>query len=392
MYYIDYKGLKLSALGYGNMRLPQLSSGEIDEPLANQLIEKAYNNGVNYFDTAFAYHNGQSEIFIGKSLSRFPRDTWFLASKFPGYEKRDVWKPAEVFEEQLKKCQVDYFDFYLLHNVYESNIVTYLDQKWDIVGYLLSQKKAGRIRHLGFSTHAALSTLDFFLQKYASQMEFGQLQLNALDYSLQNSKAKFELISSKNIPVWVMEPLRGGKLASFSSEQNARLKAFRPEESIAAWAFRWLETLSPLGVVLSGMSAMNQVDDNLKTFAQKNPLSPLENAAYEEIVASLTNSIPCTHCRYCLQGCPQGLDIPSLLELLNDFRVEPSPVASMAVDAMRPSKRPSACIQCGNCVEVCPQGIDIPVVFKEFQGMLDKMTRFIAPMEEDDSRLFHRPD
>jgi predicted aldo/keto reductase-like oxidoreductase len=384
MIYKTFKGLKLSALGFGNMRLPTLESGAIDTGEADKLIAYAYENGVNYFDTAYGYHGGESERFIGKSLARFPRNTWYLASKFPGYEKRMEWKPEEVFEEQLQKCGVDTFDFYMLHNVYENNLKTYLNPEWGIVDYLLAQKKTGRIRHLGFSSHAGTDTFMKFLSLYGDKMEFCQIELNALDWTLQDAKAKYEALMEHAIPVWVMEPVRGGKLASFSAENEVKLKAARPDESIAAWAFRWLQTLPQIGVTLSGMTKMAQVEDNVKTFAENKPLSADEKRLYEGIISGLADMLPCTACRYCCPGCPKELDVPTLLALYNDCRFEPSMVACMAVDAMRPSKRPSACVACGKCQDVCPQNINVPGALKHFQSILDKMPHFVPPAEENE--------
>ncbi|MDR1855984.1 MAG: aldo/keto reductase [Desulfovibrio sp.] len=383
MFYKDFNDLRLSALGFGNMRLPTLEGGGIDTNKADEMIAYAFENGVNYYDTAYGYHSGESERFIGKSLSRFPRDSWYLASKFPGYEKRPTWDPKEQFEEQLKKCNVEYFDFYMLHNVYEHNVKTYLNPKWNIIDYLLVQKKSGRIRHFGISTHAGTETFSKFIEMYGDEIEFCQIELNALDWTLQDAKAKYEILTARGIPIWVMEPVKGGKLASFSEDNESKLKKARPNESIAAWAFRWLQTLN-LGVTLSGMTTLEQVKDNVKTFSGGQPLNDNEKQVYEGIIAGLTDLIPCTACRYCCEGCPQSLDIPTLLQLYNDCRFTPSMVACMAVDAMKPSKRPSACIACEACIEVCPQNINVPEAFKDFQSILDKMERFVPPAEEHD--------
>ncbi|MDR1872487.1 MAG: aldo/keto reductase [Deltaproteobacteria bacterium] len=384
MIYNDFQGLKLSALGYGNMRLPTLESGGIDLTEADKLIAYAYENGVNYFDTAYGYHGGESESFIGKSLSRFPRDTWYLASKFPGYQKRATWNPAEVFAKQLSRCGVEYFDFYLLHNVYESSFKTYTNPKFGIIDYLLEERRRGRIKRLGFSSHGGVPLLKEFLELYGSQMEFGMIEMNALDWNLRNILEKYDLIGSFGIPLWVMEPVRGGRLASLPPESEAKLKSLRPTESVAAWAFRWLETFPKVTVVLSGMSKMAEVEDNLRTFAARKPLNETEKRVYEAVIGSLARIIECSGCRYCVQNCPKGLDIPTLIFLYNDCRFEPSTVAKMAVDAMKPSKRPNVCVKCGNCVEVCPQIIDIPSALKKFAAILETMPSFVPPAQEDD--------
>jgi predicted aldo/keto reductase-like oxidoreductase len=366
------------------MRLPVLGGGAIDEAEADKMVALAYENGVNYFDTAYGYHGGASETFVGKSLQRFPRDSFCLVSKFPGYEKREVWRPDEVFREQLQKCRTDYFDFYMLHNVYENNIGTYLSKEWAIPEYLLQRKKEGQIRHLGFSTHARTETFMKFLSEWGPSMEFCMIELNALDWTLQEAKDKHEALRARGIPVFVMEPVRGGKLASFSPEDNARLKALRPDESVAAWAFRWLESLPGLGVTLSGMTSLEQLRDNLKTFSDSRPLTEEERGVYEGIVGGLGDMVPCTFCRYCVPECPEKLDIPTFIRLYNDCRVAPSGVARMAVDAMKPSQRPEACVACGSCAEVCPQNIDVPEALRDLTAILDKIPRFVPPRGEDD--------
>ncbi|MDR2442174.1 MAG: aldo/keto reductase [Deltaproteobacteria bacterium] len=384
MIYFQFKDLKISRLGFGNMRLPTLEDGTIDKIKADEMIDLAYKSGVNYFDTAWGYHNGQSEPFIGQSLKRYPRESWYLATKFPGYEKRENWVPAEVFEAQLEKCGVDYFDFYLFHNVYESNIKTYLNPQWGIVEYLVAQRKASRIKHLGFSTHASNPTFNEFLKAVGKEIEFCQIELNALDWTLQDAKTKYETLVNMNIPVWIMEPIRGGRLASLAEEATTKLKAARADESIAAWAFRWLQSLDGLGVILSGMTTIDHVRDNLKTFESHKPLNDEEKKLYEDLIASLVDLIPCTACRYCMPECPQGLDIPLLLMLYNDCRFEPSMIAAMTVNALKPSKRPKACVGCGSCHDVCPQGIDVPGAMEHFDAILDKLPAFVPPATEDD--------
>jgi uncharacterized protein len=378
MLYQNFKGLQLSALGFGAMRLPTEGdrfSTPVNEPEAARIVKYAFEHGVNYFDTAYSYHRGDSERIIGRILKQFPRHEFYLATKFPGHEIRPTWNAAAIFEEQLVKCGVDYFDFYLLHNVYESSLKTYLNPQWGILDYLLEQKKIGRIRHLGLSSHGQLETLTGFLNLYGDQMEFCQIELNYLDWTLQDAQSRYEMLSGRGIPVWVMEPVKGGKLAKLSPENEARLKALRPDESTAAWAFRWLQGLSNVKMVLSGMSRIEQVEDNLKTFSAKKPLTPEEITLLEQIAAGMTDLLPCTACRYCLAGCPQKLDIPTLLAYYNECRFSPSIVILDAIAAMAPQQRPSACISCGNCRETCPQKIEVPEALKTFQAILDKLPR-----------------
>lgn len=375
MLYTDFKGKKLSLLGFGTMRLPLLQddSGRVDEEQVFRMVKYCSEHGVNYFDTAYPYHNSASEIIVGKALKQLPRESYYLADKYPGHQIAETYDPAATFEEQLKKCDVDYFDFYLLHNVYENSLPVYTDPKWGIVDYFVEQKRLGRIKHLGFSTHALLDTLTAFLDRYGDIMEFCQIQLNYLDWTLQDAKAKYDLLTSRNIPVWVMEPVRGGKLAAADEAAKSKLIAMRPDESIASWAFRWLQTLPNVKVILSGMSNMEQMIDNIHTFETEKPLTKAESETLLEIAESMKNSIPCTACRYCCNDCPQKLDIPKLLSLYNDMRFSPGSMnVRMTVDSLAEKERPSACVSCGSCTRICPQKIDIPNAMKDFTEMLDK--------------------
>lgn len=376
MIYSDFQGLKLSLLGFGTMRLPLVpgdSSGQVDEKKTEEMVDYAIAHGVNYFDTAYPYHNGESERIIGRLLKKYKRDQYYLATKYPGHQLSESYNPAEIFEEQLKKCGVDYFDFYLLHNVYENSIQTYTDPRWGIVDYFLEQKKAGRIRHLGFSSHGSLDNLREFLDLYGDKMEFCQIQLNYLDWTLQNGKGKYDLLTERGIPVWVMEPVRGGKLAKLSDEDERKLRAERPQESTSAWAFRFLQGLPNVKMVLSGMSNMEHMQDNVHTFEERKILSEREDAVILGIAEGMKNSIPCTACRYCCSDCPKGLDIPALLAAYNELRFDPAMNVSMRLEALPEEKRPSACIGCGKCAQICPQKIDIPAAMKDFADRLSKM-------------------
>jgi predicted aldo/keto reductase-like oxidoreductase len=362
------------------MRLPLRDNGKIDEIEARKMVIHAYENGVNYFDTAYGYHDGESERFIGKALRDFPRNTWYLASKFPGYDLANFGKVEAIFEEQLKKCGVAYFDLYMLHNVCEMNIDAYLDEKYGVLEYLLSQKKAGRIRHLGFSAHGGMDVMKRIIEACGDKMEFCQIQLNYLDWTFQEANAKVALLGEYHIPVWVMEPLRGGKLAELPAEHAERLKALRPKEEIPAWAFRFLQSIPGVTVILSGMSSFRQLEDNIRTFEDEKPLNTNELDTLLDIAGNMIKKIalPCTACRYCTSRCPQQLDIPHLLGLYNEhcFTVGGGGlgfIAPMALMAVPQEKQPGACIACGKCKQVCPQNIDIPGALKQFQTMLDAL-------------------
>lgn len=373
MIYNQFKDKSLSLLGFGTMRLPQTSDGKIDKPQTEKMIDLAIKNGVNYFDTAWPYHGGESEVVVGEILKKYPRDSYYLADKYPGHQISKSYDPKKIFEAQLKKCGVDYFDFYLLHNVYENSIGVYLDSKWGIIDYFKEQKRLGRIKHLGFSSHGRVENLKEFLDVCGDDMEFCQIQLNYLDWSLQNAKEKYELLTERNIPVWVMEPVRGGKLAHLSDENEARLKELRPDESIAAWSFRFLQGLDNVKMVLSGMSDMDQTVDNLKTFESSNPLSENETELILNIAEGLKSSVPCTGCRYCTDGCPIGLDIPLLISVYNEISYAPTTNSTMILDTLSSDKRPEACIACGACSQICPQGINVPDCLSKLSKALEKI-------------------
>ena len=375
MIYRDFQDMKLSALGFGSMRLPVVdgNDAQIDEAAALAMVDFAMAHGVNYYDTAWGYHDGNSELVMGKALARYPRESFFLATKFPGYDLANMDKVEAIFEKQLEKCRVDYFDFYLFHNVCEMNIDAYLDPKYGIHEYLMQQKAAGRIRHLGFSAHGAYPVLKRFLDAYGKDMEFCQLQINYLDWDFQDAKAKVELLREHNIPVWVMEPLRGGKLARLEPTYEARLKALRPQESIPAWAFRFLQSLPTVAVTLSGMSDMEQLKANIATFAEDKPLTNAEMEALLAIAKEMTRKIalPCTACHYCVSHCPQGLDIPRLLELYNEHCFTGGGfIAPMALAAVPEDKLPGACLGCRSCEAVCPQQIKISEAMADFAQKL----------------------
>ena len=375
MVYKNFQDLKLSALGMGTMRLPVINGDDanIDYEAAQKMVDYAIENGVNYYDTAWGYHNRNSETVIGKALSKYPREKFYLATKFPGYDLSNMDKVEEIFEKQLEKCQVEYFDFYLVHNVCEMNIDAYLDPKYGIYDYLVKQRENGRIRHLGFSAHGSYDVMKRFLEAYGEKMEFCQIQLNWLDWSFQDAKAKVELLREYHLPIWVMEPLRGGKLASLSDEDAKKLTGLRPDEEIPAWAFRFLQSIDDVVVILSGMSNMEQLQANIRTFETEKKLNNAEMDALLGIADEMVkqNNLPCTACRYCTSHCPKGLNIPSLLELYNEHNLTGGAfIAPMALMAVPEDKQPSACVGCRSCEAVCPQQIKISEALADFRAKL----------------------
>ena len=376
MLYKPFQNLQLSALGFGTMRLPVLEDGTIDQKELDRMTDLAVAGGINYFDTAHPYHGGKSEVAIGRSLKRYDRDRWYLADKFPGHQNvRGVTElqPAEIFEEQLKRCGVEFFDFYLLHNVNENSMPYYCNPEKRCIEYFLEQKEKGRIRHLGFSCHAGPEALQRFVEQYGSDLEFCQIQLNYVDWTLQDARQKCSILQENGLPIWVMEPVRGGKLAAFDAATEAKMRALRPDESIAAWAFRWLQTLPKPTMVLSGMSASAQMEDNIRTFSDERPLNEAELAVLEEIAERLSGSIPCTACRYCCAGCPVGLDIPNLMALANEYEVGGNTLITvMRYSGLGDGKRADDCIGCGQCQEICPQKIAVPEEMRKLAAAIRK--------------------
>ncbi len=373
MIYNKFGDIELSSLGMGCMRLPKNDKHEIDIARTREMVDYAISHGVNYFDTAWGYHDGMSEPVMGEILSAYPRDSFYLASKFPGYDLANIARVKEIFPKQLERCRVDYFDFYLFHNLCELNINQYLDPQYGIFEYLMEQKKNGKIRHLGFSVHGTLETTKRFLDAYGDAMEFAQIQLNWLDYEFQNAKAKLELLSSMNIPIWVMEPVRGGKLCNLAQKYKNVLDSLAPERTLPEWAFRYIQSISGVCVTLSGMSNFEQLKQNIETFESHKPLTDKEISTLYEIAHDMTSvgTLPCTSCRYCTSHCPMELDIPRLIELYNEHVYSKGGfIAPMALSSLPDDKKPSACIGCRACESLCPQSIKISEMMSDFSKRL----------------------
>ncbi|MBE6972678.1 MAG: 4Fe-4S dicluster domain-containing protein [Ruminococcaceae bacterium] len=374
MIYRSFQDLKLSALGMGGMRLPMLPEDNktVDEAAVAELVDCAMAHGINYYDTAWGYHGGQSEVALGKALRRHPRDSYCIADKFPGYDLRNMDKVESIFEEQLRRTGMEYFDFYLFHNVNELNINHYLDDEtYGIYSYLIKQKQNGRIRHLGFSAHGEMPVLERFLNAYGKDMEFCQLQINWVDWEFQKAQEKVELMRKWNLPVWVMEPLRGGKLVSLAPERTAELAKLRPEETMPGWCFRFLQSLEDVVVTLSGMTTLEQLKENIRAYEECKPLNETELNSILELGRELTRGVPCTACSYCTTHCPQGLDIPSLMELYNEQTFGGNGfLIPMRMKVLGEGKRPADCLGCRSCEAVCPQNIKISEVLSDFARKL----------------------
>ena len=370
MIYNDFNGDKLSRLGFGCMRFKtDPETGEIDQQKVNAMFDLAISQGVNYFDTAYPYLGGKSEIAMAEALKKYPRESYYLADKFPGHSLPGPVDNIALFNVSLNKCRTDYFDFYLLHNITEWSVKIYESEEYHIIPDMVRMKEEGKIRHLGFSFHGGPELLEEFLNRHEGVFEFVQIQCNYLDWTLQNAKKKYDIITDRGLGVWVMEPCRGGKLAALSDENMARLKAFDLQRSAASYAFRFLQGLEQVKMILSGMNEVAQVEDNLNTFASYEPLSPEERQTLLEIAEGMKKGVPCTGCRYCCAGCPMELDIPFLLECYNDYRYAESLTASQRLDGLTEDKKPTSCIACGQCSHACPQGIDVPAALAELSEM-----------------------
>lgn len=371
MIFKKFQDLSLSALGLGCMRFPTLDGDDakIDEEKTAEIVRCAMNSGINYYDTAWPYHRGQSEPVMGRILSAYPRESFYLASKFPGFMTENFEKMEEIFFSQLERCQVEYFDFYLFHSVSDDNIDRYLDPQYGALDFFRAQKAAGRIRHLGFSTHGSLETVERFLDAFP-EAEFCQIQLNYMDWTFQRAADKVALLRGRGIPIWVMEPVRGGRLARLDEADERTLNALRPDESVPAWAFRFLQGIDGIGMVLSGMSDLDQLQDNIATMSEEKPLSEKERETLLSIARELSRrtAVPCTACRYCTEKCPQGLDIPALLALYNAHVGGAS--ADAAVAALPEDRQPHSCRACHSCEAVCPQGIRIATALERFSHLL----------------------
>ena len=364
MFYKDFHGNAISTLGMGVMRLPAVP-GEpnvIDRAEGQKIIDRAMELGINYFDTAHIYQKGDSERFLGEALKKYPRESYFLATKFYGSPKRDIRK---TFFEQLERLQTDYVDVYLLHCLEEDTFALYTDPERDYLGFLRQMRREGRIRYLGFSTHASPEMLEKFLA-YDDGFDMALMQLNFVDWKLLDAKRQYEVLTRHNIPVWVMEPLKGGRLATLNEAAVKILKEENPERSIASWGLRYCLSLPNVHTVLSGMGSLEMVEDNAKTFSEHCPLSSREREVLERAKETFLDDlgVPCSACRYCCDNCPEGLDIPLLIRAYNEKNFSGE---TWKIPGLEQTKGAEHCLQCGACMEHCPQKIDIPAIMGKLQ-------------------------
>lgn len=354
---LDKLGAKVSRLGFGCMRFPLAEDGRIDEARAAAMLDTAYKAGVNYYDTAYFYHNRTSEEFVGRALKKYPRESFYLATKLPLSLIESFEQAKEIFEGQFATMQVEYFDFYLLHCINEKNWKTTLD--YGLLDYMIEQKKQGKIRYLGFSFHDKYELFEEVLNYY--DWDFCQIQLNYMDTDIQAGLKGYQLATDKGIPVIVMEPVKGGSLATLSEDIVKVFKDAHADWSVASWAMRWVANLDNCKVILSGMSNEEQVEDNLATFAATTHLSEEDMKTIAKVRAMIEERtfVGCTDCKYCMP-CPFGVDIPRNFAMMNNFAKysNPGDLAFRWKD-MKEEERASQCRSCGKCEKACPQALPI---------------------------------
>lgn len=363
-------GITTSLLGFGTMRMPLTTEGKIDEPLAEQMIDRAIAAGVNYIDTAYPYHNGDSEPFTGKVLNKYARDSYYLATKLPHWLINSLDDAKRIFEEQLKRLDKEYIDFYLMHAMnYEA-----FDKmvKLGVVKYLEELKEEGKIKYLGFSFHSIYEEFEKMIKFL--DWDFCQIQYNYMDTEEQAGDKGYELAEKLGIPLIIMEPVKGGALAVLSPDLDIKLKDIDSKATPSSFALRWVGSHSNVKVILSGMSTMDQVEDNLDTFGDFRPLSEREKDVLKEISDIMKSRIGngCTGCGYCMP-CPFGVDIPKCFKIWNQYRMFQNydAIKNSWEKFTKPESKPEYCTECGKCEKLCPQHLEIRKDLKSVKNELD---------------------
>lgn len=365
MIYKAFQDITLSRLGMGNMRLPALHPGDpkspIDWPAAHEILDYAMASGINYYDTAYVYQGGESERCVGEGMKKYDRSSFYFATKYnvranPNYE--------EVFATQLERMQTDYIDFYLIHCLMDSNVDDYLNN--GCIDFFLQKKAEGKIKYLGFSSHASPATLERFANHHA--WDFAQLQINYFDWNYRTTQEEYRILDERNIPIMVMEPVRGGRLASLTPDAEKILKDAHPDWSIASWALRFVRTLPRVQVILSGMSNMDQIKDNVATFSDEAELSQADLDTLMKACDLFHSSlqVPCTGCRYCCDDCPMQINIPEYLKVYNAWKIGEGGIRQDLAEVESQGKF-TDCVGCGACTGHCPQSIDVPAIMAELK-------------------------
>mgnify|MGYP003289080280 CR=1 FL=1 len=365
----------ISKLGFGLMRLPE-KDGEVDHEHVCRMVDKYMSAGMNYFDTAYVYHSGKSEVAVRECIvKRYPRDSFALATKLPAWCMNSKEDRDRIFNEQLERTEAGYFDFYLLHSLEDGNNYDKYEE-YDCFNWALEKKREGKIIHFGFSFHGTPELLEQVLDKHP-EVEFVQIQLNYADWKnpLVQSGALYEILRRRNIPMIIMEPVKGGTLASLMPELEQKMKSFRPEKSIASWALRFVGSLPGIVTILSGMSNDEQMIENISTFTDFEPLSDKEKELIGEVHEVMYNSplVGCTGCRYCCDGCPSEIKIPEMMRILNTVRMykEDWRASIFYRGITENSGKASDCVKCGQCEGVCPQHLSIIELLEELSEHYD---------------------
>ncbi len=362
---------EMPKIGFGLMRLPE-NDGVIDIDKVNKMVDAYMDAGFNYFDTAYVYHGGNSEKTVKEAIvKRYPRDSFTLATKLPAWSIHSFEDRDKIFNEQLERCGVDYFDYYLLHSIEDgNNYDTYV--KYDCFNWGVQKREEGKIKHLGFSYHGTPELLVKIVDSHP-EIEFVQIQLNYADWDnkIVHSGELYKILADRNIPIIVMEPCKGGKLANHDEECTEILKSVRPDKSVASWAFRYVGSLPGIATILSGMTTQEQMEDNMNTFKNFEPLSDEEKAAIDKVVEAMfrVEQVGCTACRYCVDGCPMSISIPDIISAINTKRKFPGDMRPQffynGLVARDGNGKASDCIGCGQCEGVCPQHLPIIEILKE---------------------------
>ena len=362
---------EMPKIGFGLMRLPE-TDGVIDIDKVCKMVDAYLDAGFNYFDTAYVYHGGNSEKAVKEAIvKRHPRDSFTLATKLPAWSIHSFEDRDKIFNEQLERCGVDYFDFYLLHSIEDgNNYDTYV--KYDCFNWGVQKREEGKIKHLGFSYHGTPELLVKIVDSHP-EIEFVQIQLNYADWDnpLVHSGKLYQILSERNIPIIVMEPCKGGKLANHDDECTEILKSVRPDKSVASWAFRFVGSLPGVTTILSGMTTQDQLEDNMNTFKNFEPLSDEERKAIDKVIEVMfrVEQVGCTACRYCVDGCPMNISIPDVISAINTKRKFPGDMRPQffynGLVTRDGNGKASDCIGCGQCEGVCPQHLPIIEILKE---------------------------
>ncbi|MEY8297895.1 MAG: aldo/keto reductase [Emergencia timonensis] len=369
MNYTEFKDKKISRLGFGTMRLPMDDQGKIDYAAGQEMIDYALANGINYIDTAYKYHEGESEDFVGAALAKHQRTSYYLADKLPTWLCSTEDDAGKIFEGQLSKCRTDYFDFYLLHSLDEESWPNV--PRLHMIEYLREEKAAGRIRHLGASFHCGPDLLRQVLTDYGQDLEFIQLQLNYMDWDLYGAKELYQIAREFDTPVVVMEPLRGGMLANPLSETARKvLDGTDTGASYASYALRFINELPGILCTLSGMSTLAQMKENIEIFNGPAMIDKEKEAISEAVkVLQADILVPCTGCNYCYE-CPSGVKIPEIFKMYNEAASKGFHWIWGSLSGQYNKCTPNAkdCIECGACESHCPQKISIIDKLKEIDA------------------------